>query len=501
MSYDQTFQKKQRDELANAMKDPQFCDVTFVIGPQSIKFETNRTFLAICSPVFKAMLFGSMSESKPKSEIIIKDIDAKAFNCVLKHSYRNDPELSPSNVAAVRRIADKYSISLLAEHCDAYFQTVMSSKTLCTLLSSAIKWKLEDWIQECGRFLSSWSAYDILESDGFLNMSFEALQTLLESDDLSANETSIWDAVLRWIDHRVTVHEKEEKEYEGLESFDENKDFEVNVMNRIKRMDEMDEKCEQIEDRITLIKRICPFIRFGLMSGKYFVEKVVSQNFLSVQEIADISCFIHWNGYEYKGRFSTTPRTPPLTLLQYTIESSAEDELEDIGFLQSNDLRHYAYVANEATMDPWLEIIFESYQIPKRLEIAAPLTADWGADDLNGCKLQYFVNAYDFSEASEIDEDAKIPEELKWIDVMSEISVESGKIRRIEIRSGDLSETRRLRIMREGKGYLAVGCLRIYGCACDDGDSIRIEHDNDNDSVIIHREFGSIDHPGFEEVD
>merc|ERR1719499_1372175 len=132
------------------------------------------------------MLFGVMKESRTNSEIVIRDIDADAFQCVLNHAYCTDPEFSVENVAAVRRIADKYQITLLKELCDAYFQENINAENVCILLSSAIEWRHDDWIEKCIQSLPSWPADEILESDGFLDLNLKAIQMLLQSDDFGA---------------------------------------------------------------------------------------------------------------------------------------------------------------------------------------------------------------------------------------------------------------------------------------------------------------------------
>eukprot|EP01083_Nonionella_stella_P026648 73411_1 len=100
MAYDQTVQSKQCANLLNVLNRSEFTDVTFLVGnnEQKTSFKANRLFLASISPVFKAMMYGQMQESKPDAEIEINDIEPNAFESVLKFSYCNNPELTPDNI-------------------------------------------------------------------------------------------------------------------------------------------------------------------------------------------------------------------------------------------------------------------------------------------------------------------------------------------------------------------------------------------------------------------
>ena len=43
-------------------------DITFIIGKEEIEYGANRIFLTAITPVFEAMLYGNMKESKFKTK-------------------------------------------------------------------------------------------------------------------------------------------------------------------------------------------------------------------------------------------------------------------------------------------------------------------------------------------------------------------------------------------------------------------------------------------------
>eukprot|EP01083_Nonionella_stella_P107148 310006_1 len=101
MEYSQTLQADQRSTLYHVLTNKQFCDVTFIVGPDEIRLCAIRALMASISPVFEAMLFGSMVESHQNSEITIPDVDASAFQTVIKFGYCNNPEINADNVVQV----------------------------------------------------------------------------------------------------------------------------------------------------------------------------------------------------------------------------------------------------------------------------------------------------------------------------------------------------------------------------------------------------------------
>ena len=126
-----------------AMRDDKFNDVTFIVGTNQTEFKANRMLLAFTSDVFKAMLFGPMQEGKSDAVITIDDVDADGFQCVVNFASFDDPQITAKNVVSVKNVCRKYDISDLAAECDEYFESSISSETICFLLDQSIKYKLD----------------------------------------------------------------------------------------------------------------------------------------------------------------------------------------------------------------------------------------------------------------------------------------------------------------------------------------------------------------------
>eukprot|EP01084_Bolivina_argentea_P159432 277665_1 len=290
MTYNDTEQAKQRATLLHALKENKYCDVTFIIGINEHKksFQANRLFLSLISPVFKAMLYGEMQESKQNAEIEINDIHPDAFEAVLNYAYCNDPKLSPSNIIGVYVIADKYQISSLLHICSKFVASNLNNDNFCTLCLKALKsnifnpqmkqimqtyfeintehclnkntfcvftdaivrLKISDFMQLCQRYLRTKDANtigDIINSDGFTLIDLQTMRLILQTQPLNCEEELLWNSVVKWARHQ-----------------------------------------SDNDNGIYLLKSIRDLIRFGRMKSKFFTTDVTPLNILTQQELISI---------------------------------------------------------------------------------------------------------------------------------------------------------------------------------------------------------------------
>eukprot|EP01084_Bolivina_argentea_P011879 22245_1 len=317
MAYSNEFRAKQCQNLLNLLNSHQHCDVTFTItnNDNQTTFDVNRIFLSSISPVFKAMLYGNMEESKQNAVVEISDTTPDAFQAVVNHAYCNDPKLTPNNIVAVRHLCDKYQISLLSELCDNYFSSCLTPENICSLLHASVQNKLGSFVIKCKhviqtKFATMTQAKKMINSQGFVEMSLSAIQIILQLDTLRVAEEDLWTAVLRWADYQ-TINYKQNVNYAGFDGSAPSK--------KKQKLD--NEKSDGVDKRhrLNLLKDVCPYIRFGLMDGKYFVKQVRPHNCLTDKEVSDILCYIQCND-EPCSAFSVKSRISHLLI--YEVKST-----------------------------------------------------------------------------------------------------------------------------------------------------------------------------------
>ena len=289
------------------MNDSFASDITFVIGSDQKEFSGNRMLLAAISDVFKAMLFGSMAESKADAVITIEDIDPKGFQSVLNYAHCKDPAISIKNVVSVKEIARRYQIHQISELCDQHFSSSLNPINFCSFFVQSLDHKLDEYVQKCIASLDGNmrnQIYVILGSDGFMEMGLKAMQSLLQLDNLCIGEQAIWNAVLKWTEKQCTVGEPMNE-------------IDAEPPTKRRKLNNHNNPGQRGGDQLSLLQSVVPFIRFGLMEHRYFVQNVQTTGCLSKDEMLTISNYIAMRDINPQfecGRFSTKMRTQALDL-------------------------------------------------------------------------------------------------------------------------------------------------------------------------------------------
>eukprot|EP01084_Bolivina_argentea_P315147 545938_1 len=211
MKYDATSQLSRLSAFQSALSGNKFTDVTFVVGPQKVIFRVVRVLIASISPVFTAMLFGTMKESAPNAEVIIEDIDANAFKSILYYAYMQNPRITDLNVVSVHQICDKYQIKDLQVLSEKFFVEIITPHNLCSLLSSAVYFKTDKLITLCRYYQCVFSANTIsmVKSKGFLTMNIDAMKIFLQCGNMNITEDCVWEHVEKWATYQQEIQVQE----------------------------------------------------------------------------------------------------------------------------------------------------------------------------------------------------------------------------------------------------------------------------------------------------
>eukprot|EP01083_Nonionella_stella_P106817 308608_1 len=302
----------QTKALLDVLNKNKFTDVTFLIGPNQVEFKANRVFLACQSPVFEAMLYGSMQESQPDSEIQIHDIEPDAFQVVLNYCYMQKPSLTSRNIIALAQIADKYQIKGLSLMCKDYFPNILNIDNICTMLHQSVNAKLDSYVTKCENAITNKfgkHAQEIVQTIGFASMNVAAMKIVLKLDALAITEDDLWDAVLKWKEYQISCDDDEDDLNTLSNPRKRKRDFRTDsvVPHKKQRLNDA-QNCnnhnnntcsksnegkvdDEDESGLQLLKEVCPFIRFGLMSGQYFVKQVKPLNCLTDKQMNAILCY------------------------------------------------------------------------------------------------------------------------------------------------------------------------------------------------------------------
>lgn len=155
-----------------------------------------RGLLAAASPVFRALLSGTMLEACDEDAVIpVPDCTPRGFITMLHFMYTGREEIvDASNLVETMYIADKYQLDRLMYVCSEYIRHNLSIQNVCGfLLDSGV------WVSAGLMKFVSLHGEDILQSPDFVKLSRTKIMNIIASDALAVHdEMQVFEAVVAW---------------------------------------------------------------------------------------------------------------------------------------------------------------------------------------------------------------------------------------------------------------------------------------------------------------
>jgi BTB/POZ domain-containing protein 3/6 len=263
-------------------------DIHFLVGPASApkRIPAHRYVLATGSTVFYAMLYGGLADAEC-DDIAVPDVDPDAFLGLLKYLYCDDIYLEPDTVLAMLYAAKKYIVPHLARECVKYLETSLTARNACLLLSQSRLFEEPELMQRCWDVIDA-QAEIALRSDGFTDIDYQTLQTILTRETLNCGELTVFLAAYEWA--RAECGRRGQ--------------------------DPTPEACRSI------LGPAMQTIRFPCMSVQEFADSPAQSGMLSLQETTDI--FLNFTAKQKPVlEYPVTPRVGMKPLLCHRFQSSA----------------------------------------------------------------------------------------------------------------------------------------------------------------------------------
>ena len=239
-----------------------FSDVKFVVrnsdGESELKqvIQAQKFVLSIGSPVFEAMFYGELAETRDSIEL--PDCEYESLLELLRFIYCDEVNLSGSNVMGVLYLAKKYMVPSLADKCSKYLKNHLDSSNVFIILQSAQKYEEKNLVDRCWEVIDE-ETEAVLKSDEFATLERPLLETLVERDTLDISEVKLFKGVVEWA--------TKESEKRGIVA-------------------------DGQEKRRIIGERIVKALRFPVMKQEEFASVVVGSKILTHDEVADVmECF------------------------------------------------------------------------------------------------------------------------------------------------------------------------------------------------------------------
>ena len=178
-----------------------FSDVKFVVRGSDGESESRQVIpahkfvLSIGSPVFEAMFYGELAETRDSIEL--PDCEYESLFELFRYMYSDEVNLSGSNVMRVFYLAKKYMVPSLAEKCTLYLQENLDPSNVFSILPVVEKYEEKSLVDGCWQMIDDHTEA-ALKSDTFVTIERSLLEALVQRDTLSIAEVELFKGVIRW---------------------------------------------------------------------------------------------------------------------------------------------------------------------------------------------------------------------------------------------------------------------------------------------------------------
>ena len=240
-----------------------FSDVKFVVrkmdGESESKYviPAHKFVLSISSPVFEAMFYGELAETKDSIEL--PDCEYESLLELFRFMYSDEANLSGSNVMGVLYLAKKYFVPSLADKCTDYLQDKLDASNAFSILPKAHQFDEKKLVKRCWKVIDE-HCEEATKSDGFATLERSLIEEVVKRDTLNIEEVELFKAVDSW----ATKKCKEE----GLTA-------DGNVKRKL------------------LGENIVKAIRFPVMKQQDFVGVVLDTKILIQDEVFDVVKYLN----------------------------------------------------------------------------------------------------------------------------------------------------------------------------------------------------------------
>ena len=181
------------------LDDPSTHDVTFKTSDGG-SVSGHRAIVAAGSPVFHAMLYGSMKESNEK-EIKLSSVDTKTFSNLLRFLYTGKIKVDQECFEGVLDAARFFNITSVEAKVADFIAKSLDNKNFYLILNIAINKNFDQLLEHCLTHLYA-NANELVCSPSFSTVPAEVVLTLCKSSDLDIKEIDLFLALVEWHSHK-----------------------------------------------------------------------------------------------------------------------------------------------------------------------------------------------------------------------------------------------------------------------------------------------------------
>ena len=204
MSVQENWQTKRptiKERTTFMLNNHLFSDVKFVVRKSDGESESKQVIpahkfvLSIGSPVFEAMFYGELAETRHSIEL--PDCEYESLLELFRYMYSDEVNVSGSNVMRVLYLAKKYMVPSLADKCTDFLQKNLDPSNVFNILPTAKKCEEKELVDRCWKVVDK-ETKAAVKSDGFATIERSLLDAVVSRDTLTIEEIDLFKAVDQW---------------------------------------------------------------------------------------------------------------------------------------------------------------------------------------------------------------------------------------------------------------------------------------------------------------
>ena len=178
-----------------------FSDVKFLVRKTDGESESKQVIpahkfvLSISSPVFEAMFYGELAETRDSIEL--PDCEYESLLELFRYMYSDEVNLNGRNVMGVLYLAKKYIVPSLVKECTEYLQNNLDPSNVFSILPSAQKYEEKTLVDQCWKVIDE-RTEEAVNSEAFATIERSLLEVVVVRDTLTIEEIELFKAVNLW---------------------------------------------------------------------------------------------------------------------------------------------------------------------------------------------------------------------------------------------------------------------------------------------------------------
>ena len=191
-----------RERTKFMLNNDRFSDLKFVVrkadcdSRRTQVIPAHKFVLAIGSPVFEAMFYGELAESRDTIEL--PDCDYESMLELFRFMYCDEVNLTGDNVMGVLYLSKKYILPSLADKCTEYLQDQLDPSNVFSIMPLAQKYEEQNLVDRCWKVVDEWAKEVVKPGNGFLTIERSLLEAIIVRDTLNIKEVELFCAVDLW---------------------------------------------------------------------------------------------------------------------------------------------------------------------------------------------------------------------------------------------------------------------------------------------------------------